>query len=100
MASELPTVKKIIGTIEEVTEKMSKQGVSYKLIVINTEGNGCIITTYFDNEFSPCEGDVIKGYVEVQNRYLTLRNATLLERAPAAVHTPAAAPSLSSTSVN
>ena len=50
MASELPTVKKIIGTIEEVTEKMSKQGVSYKSIVINTEGNGCIITTYFDNE--------------------------------------------------
>ena len=51
---------------------MSKQGVSYKSIVINTEGNGSIITTYFDNEFSPCEGDVIKGYVEMQNRYLTL----------------------------
>ena len=35
--------------------------------VVIKRDNGCIITTYFDNEFSPCEEDVIKGYVEVQN---------------------------------
>ena len=100
--TELPTVKKIIGTVEEVMEKMSKQGVGYKSIVICTEGQGCIITTYFEySDFTPCEGDTIKGYVEVQGRYLTLRSATLLERPPVApLHTQTAAPSLPSTSVN
>ena len=100
--TELPTVKKIIGMVEEVMEKISKQGVGYKSIVIRTESQGCIITTYFEySDFIPCEGDTIKGYVEMQGRYLTLRSATLLERPSAApLHTQTTAPSLPSTSVN
>ena len=99
---QLPTVKRITGVVEEVTDRLSKTGVNYRTVVINTERQGCIITTHFEStEFTPCEGDMIKGYVEVQGRYLTLRSATLLERPPVApLHTQTAEPSLPSTSVN